>query len=464
MKNKILFIVLGICTFLLIVTATTLAIIRRNVNAYLIDGNTVSIRVNTEYHDPGLIIKSGKKKVDKLKYDVKVTGKYNTTKLGMYKIDYHTKYFNKSFDLTRIIKVYDDVKPELTVNLDKVEIDYCTKKYKQELKTTAIDNYDGDISSLVTTKEEDDKLYISVTDSSNNTEIKEIPIDYGNKPSNKFALNGSSKIYVVINGKYEEQGASYVDGCGKKIDKKINITGEVDTSVLGEYKVTYEVSGEEPITRTVIVREKPNKTIYLTFDDGPGKQTKNVLDTLDKYNVKATFFVTNQFSSYQYLIKTEHDKGHAVGVHTLTHSWNIYDSLDAYVDDFNAMNEIVKNQTGSYTKLFRFPGGSGNTVSKSHKAGVVTEIANYMTEKGYVYFDWNLSSGDADKKASTDKIINNVLNKVDNCSNKCVILFHDYKSITANAIDPILKELVARGYDFDTLSESGPIVHANIKN
>ena len=154
-----------------------------------------------------------------------------------------------------------------------------------------------------------------------------------------------------------------------------------------------------------------------------------------------------------------------MGVHTLTHKWSVYDSLEAYVDDFNAMNEIIKEQTGSYTKIFRFPGGSGNTVSKSHKTGVVTEIANYMSEKGYVYFDWNLSSGDASSgKLTSEKIINNVLNHVDNCSYHCVILFHDYKSQTANAIEPIVKELVNRGYDFGVLTEDGPTVHAKIKN
>ena len=88
-----------------------------------------------------------------------------------------------------------------------------------------------------------------------------------------------------------------------------------------------------------------------------------------------------------------------------------------------------------------------------------------MTNRGYVYFDWNLSSGDASSgKLTSDKIKNNVINHVDNCSAKCVILFHDYKSVTANAIEPILKELVSRGYDFATLSVDGPTVHAKIKN
>lgn len=465
MKKKTLFIILGSCVFLLITAITALTIIRNNIKLFLVDGNRVKVQVFTTYKDTGAILKLGKKKINSKKYKVKVTGKYDTSKTGMYKIDYDVKYYGKELHETKIIAVYDDIAPELTINLEKVSKDYCTKKYKQEIKYTATDNYDGDITDKVEVKEEEDKIIYTVTDSNKNTTSKEVQIDYGSKPSNKFSLKGQSKVYVVVNNDYKEQGASYTDGCGNKINKEIRISGSVDTKTLGTYTITYEVDGEKAISRTVIVREKHHKIIYLTFDDGPGANTKKVLAALDKYNVKATFFVTNQFSKYKYLIGEEYSKGHAVGVHTLTHKWSVYDSLDAYIDDFNAMNEIIKDQTGSYTKIFRFPGGSGNTVSKKHKAGVVTEIANYMTEQGYVYFDWNLSSGDASGgKISSEKIINNVLNNVDNCKYHCVILFHDYKGVTANAIEPILKELVARGYEFATLNENSPTVHAKIKN
>ena len=128
------------------------------------------------------------------------------------------------------------------------------------------------------------------------------------------------------------------------------------------------------------------------------------------------------------------------------------------------MNEIIKNQTGSYTKIFRFPGGSSNTVSKSHSKGVVTAIAQEMTNRGYVYFVWNLASSDADGKTSTEKIINTVINHVDSCRYDCVILFHDYKTITADALDPILAELTSRGYTFYTLNENSPETHSTIRN
>ncbi len=421
--------------------------------------------VLSPYIDEDVTLKLGDKTIDKSKYKVTKTGIVDTSTLGTYEIEYIIKYSYRTIKVKKTIEVVDQTAPELTINVDEVDRDFCSKKIKQNIVYSAIDNYDGDITSNVTVEEGEDKLIYSITDSSGNTSTKEVNINYGKKPGNKFYINGANPMHVIINTEYQEKGASYTDGCGKNIGKEIITSGTVDTTVEGTYYINYDVEGEATITRKVIVEHYAPKTIYLTFDDGPGANTVKVLNALDKYNVKATFFVTNQFPRYQYLIAEEYNKGHKIGVHTLTHKWSVYDSLDAYLDDFNQMNEIVKNQTGSYTNIFRFPGGSGNTVSRSHKTGVVTEIANEMTNRGYIYFDWNLSSGDADGKgASTDKIISNVVNRVDKCSAHCVILFHDYKPTTANAIEPILAELTKRGYNFATLNENSPTVHAKILN
>ena len=412
MKKKTLFIILGSCLFLLITAITTLAIIRSKINIYIGD-KRVGIKVFESYKDPGATLRIGKKTIKPSKYKVKVTGSYDINKIGMYKIDYSVKYYGKELTDTKIVTVYDDTKPELTLNIDKVQKDYCTKKYKQEIKYTATDNYDGDISSKVEVEETEDKLIYKAVDSSGNETIKEVLIDYGTKPSNKFELNGSAKTYVNINSEYTEKGASYVDGCGKKIDKEIKITGTVDTKTLGEYKITYEVAGEKPITRTVIVREKPHKIIYLTFDDGPGANTKKVLNALDKYNVKATFFVTNQFPKYQYLIKEEYDKGHAIGVHTLTHSWNIYNSLQDYIYDFDAMNEIIKTQ--KLCKTFSSCLNPDEQAAISEKF-LTPEIREVMSDKELIdcinaFFKNNLNISETSRNAFLHR--NTLLYRID---------------------------------------------------
>ena len=464
MKKK--YIILSILAVLILIIGVIIFYITQinRAKLSLIGESVINHNALAEYKDEGIVLKRGNKIIKPSKYKVKIDGTVDSSTLGTYLINYTVKYSFRTIKVTRTINVIDDVLPELTVNLDEVDRDFCSKKIKQEIIYSAIDNYDGDITSGVTVEEGEDKLIYSVSDSSGNKVTKEVNINYGKKPKNKFYLNGSNPTHVIVNTEYQEKGASYTDGCGKKIDKPINTSGYVDTAKEGTYYVNYDVEGERTLTRKVIVEHYQPKTIYLTFDDGPGANTKKVLAALDKYNVKATFFVTNQFPKYQYLIAEEHNKGHRVAVHTLTHNWNIYTSVDSYINDFNAMNEIIKNQTGSYTKMFRFPGGSSNTVSRKYSKGVVSQIAQEMTNRGYVYFDWNLSSGDADGKSGTQAIINNVLNRVNRCSTHCIILFHDYKSTTANAIEPILAELTKRGYRFATLNESSPTAHFKIAN
>lgn len=429
----------------------------------------INLEYEEEYNDEGIVVKNRGKVIPSNNYNVASKSDLKNNYLGKYTINYDVHYKGKDYKLERTINVVDTVAPIIEANKDEVKKDYCSKKISTNLTYTATDNYDGDLTSRIETKEENDTLILSVEDSSNNKATKGIKINYGEKPGNKFTLVGNTLVNVQLNGTYKESGIKYTDGCGNKIDKEVKTTGEVNTSEVGQYKITYEIDGEKTLTRTVNVYDptvsKPigSKIIYLTFDDGPGYYTNKILATLDKYNVKATFFVTAQFPSYLNLIKVEHDKGHAIAVHSYTHNYNIYTSYETYIADFNKMNEVIKNYTGSYTRLFRFPGGSSNTVSKSYNKGIMTELAQRMTEDGYVYFDWNVSSGDASASPTTSKIISNTINGVKNCSS-CVVLMHDFKSVTANALDTIVSSFVESGYTFATLNESSGTFHHHINN
>ena len=185
------------------------------------------------------------------------------------------------------------------------------------------------------------------------------------KPDNYIKLSGDSTTYVLLNGSYKEKGATYYDGCGKKLDDKVSVSGSVNTKKAGTYTLTYSVADGTKKTRKVVVYKQVNygnststitgsgngKILYLTFDDGPGPYTKKILNTLAKYNVKATFFVTNQAPGYVSLIKDEYQQGHTVAVHTYTHNYNIYKSVDAYVNDFNKMNNVIEKYTGHKSNL-----------------------------------------------------------------------------------------------------------------
>lgn len=213
---------------------------------------------------------------------------------------------------------------------------------------------------------------------------------------------------------------------------------------------------------SVKIEKKNDKVIYLTFDDGPGPYTEKLLKYLRKYNVKATFFVTNQSPGYVYLLKTMADDGHAIGVHTLTHNWNIYSSEAKYMQDFNAMHKIIKDRTGIDTKLFRFPGGTNNTVSRSYSRGIMTKLAKSMVQKGYYYFDWNVDCYDTSGYNST-QIANTTISQIRN-RKVSVVLMHDIKNSTVEAVPRIIEYGLKNGYSFEVLDETSPAVRFSPAN
>ncbi len=196
-----------------------------------------------------------------------------------------------------------------------------------------------------------------------------------------------------------------------------------------------------------------SKVCYLTFDDGPSKNTPKILEILKKYNAKATFFVIN--SADIGYVKNIHDAGHTVGLHTATHNYSqIYSSIDAYFKDLQQISDKVESIIGIKPTVMRFPGGSSNQVSARYCKGIMTKLVTLVPQKGYSYFDWNVSSGDADKNTpSYTYIRNNVLNAAKNKNSICVLM-HDAaaKTTTVQALPEIIEGLTKMGYTFEALT------------
>ena len=201
--------------------------------------------------------------------------------------------------------------------------------------------------------------------------------------------------------------------------------------------------------------DENEKVCYLTFDDGPNTTiTPKVLDTLKKYDVKATFFVISPKSDEtESLYKRIVDEGHTIGVHTASHKYEyIYSSAENYLKDFNKVSERVENATGVKPEIFRFPGGSVN----SYNIGIYMQLISEMYRRGYVPYDWNISSGDAAASyVSADDIVRNVVEKGQNI-NKKIVLMHDGKGhgTTAEALPRIIEGLQAQGYTFKALDNN----------
>ncbi len=181
--------------------------------------------------------------------------------------------------------------------------------------------------------------------------------------------------------------------------------------------------------------------VYLTFDDGPSIYTDDILDILAEYNVKATFFVVgreNTASYARYLRIVE--EGHTLGMHSYSHVYSdIYASPESFAEDTQRIRSLLEDVTGQTPVFYRFPGGSSNDVSRTD----VRELAEYLESQGIIYFDWNVSSGDAGKfPLTSDQIVRNALSGIES-RDTTVILLHDAasKRSTVYALPQIIETL-----------------------
>ena len=210
-----------------------------------------------------------------------------------------------------------------------------------------------------------------------------------------------------------------------------------EKDVLASEEPGNEYSGENEV-----ITEEDNglKKVYLTFDDGPSIYTKDILDILKRYNVKATFFVTGMNTPlYDEYLQKILDDGHSLGIHTYSHVYSdVYESLESFQADFNKMRDYIKQQTGQDISLYRFPGGSGNNVVSAQTR---EQIMEWLEAEGIVYFDWNVSSGDAENRIlSAETIANNCIEGVKKC-NTAIVLLHDAggKKSTIEALPLIIE-------------------------
>ncbi len=207
-------------------------------------------------------------------------------------------------------------------------------------------------------------------------------------------------------------------------------------------------------TTVDVVYNQDMDYVYLTFDDGPSQYTESILYYLDKYNLKATFFVVPSGSDEcNRLLKKIADEGHTIGVHSATHVYTeIYASVEAYLNDFKIAYDRIYEATGIKCELFRFPGGSINDFNEETRSAIIEE----MTRRGFVYFDWNVDSNDAGGATWTEMYVN-VLDQIKD-TNRAVVLMHDHNNgyNTVLVLEDIIKALLAdqRGYKIDKLTNT----------
>ncbi len=266
------------------------------------------------------------------------------------------------------------------------------------------------------------------------------------------AVIACAVIFFVLEGKIRDLN----DTLAKSQAYSAQIDGE-----LNDLKKEYESLKDDYAELEKLKAEQKNaKVVYLTFDDGPSQNTEKILDILDKYNVKATFFVIGKEGGYAAQIcRRIITDGHSAGNHTYSHKYEeIYSSTDAFWEQYKKNDDIFFEITGRHLSILRFPGGSNNTVSQRYCDGIMEVLTQQAQQKGIVYFDWNVSSLDAEKKVQdTQVIINSVLSGVKD-KQTSIVLMHDNntKKTTVEALPVIIEQLKSQGYIFKTLDENTP--------
>lgn len=389
--------------------------------------------------------------------------------LGRYTVSYSASLLGKRTVAQRQVCVIDTVSPEITFSRD-----WGTNHVDVLYGIHATDNYDGDITDQVTYTRTTGWVTYFVMDSSGNPTyiVREISADNAEPP--KMILNGENPCVVTIGSLFTDPGCSAVDSLGTDLTAYVTVEGEVDWLTPGEYSLTYTVSDScentASATRKVVVEALPRpevkwpegKTIYLSFDDGPGPYTEKLLDLLDRYDAKATFFVTD--SGYDSVMADIVKRGHSIGIHTVSHNYaEIYASPESYFEDVFAMQDIIYQNTGVMTTLLRFPGGSSNMISVGSYQGIMTVLTEAVQDAGFQYFDWNVDSEDASGVQKAEIVAQNVINGIGQ-KQTALVLQHDIHDYSVEAVERILQWGQENGYTFRPLTEHSPGFHHNVKN
>ena len=222
----------------------------------------------------------------------------------------------------------------------------------------------------------------------------------------------------------------------------ISDTQTVDEQALNEESYANVVTGIDTEDNFAVDGDVHN--VYLTFNSVPGDNTNDILDVLAQHDVKATFFVVGSDAEgsaevYQRIV----NEGHTIGMHSYSNQYSlIYSSTNAFKEDYVKLSDYLYELTGTRSKFYRFPGGSGNEISNVNMA----EFVHILNQEQITYFDWNVSAGDAANSYTVEDVQKNVLDGVAKYKTS-VVLLHDgeNKSTTVDALGSLIQTLKSQG-------------------
>ncbi|MBQ3530151.1 MAG: polysaccharide deacetylase family protein [Oscillospiraceae bacterium] len=477
-----------ICVLALVVATIGVAAVRTldfdpPVTLLLNGEGDIYVEYGQEYTEQGAVatLSDAQEKVP-----VTIVGQADTSRLGDYLIKYIASFGGHTTTAYRCVHVIDSEAPVITLTSDPKSYTLIGEAYLEE-GFTATDNYDGVLTNQVVCKEIDGVMHYSVADSSGNVTTVTRTINYVNPDAPILTLEGGQTCFIMAGEQYAEPGYVATDLRDGDLSANVIVSGDVDGNIPGIYTLKYTISNsvgmdatreriiyvipkqteDEPPSAEILpnpgtVIEPNGKTIYLTFDDGPSSHTARLLDVLKKYNVKASFFVTS--SAYMDVLTRAAKEGHTIAIHTNSHDYSkIYASDEAFMADLEAIQSKIQQYTGIKSMLTRFPGGSSNSVSSAYSRGIMTRLTKKLHAMGYQYFDWNVDSNDAGGARTAKKVFENVTKGIAERQNS-VVLQHDTKGYSVDAVEQIIAWGLCNGYTFKALDKDSPACHHSVRN
>ena len=291
--------------------------------------------------------------------------------------------------------------------------------------------------------------------------------DYLTLRSSREALLGNPN---VDSGRFADStktvlGSSNVDTNSAENTENADGTETVDTdqtAAVSADTASVEDSGEQKAGNAADTSDgSPEKVVkgrvYLTFDDGPSIYTGQILDILKENQVKATFFVIGRDEEYYQYYKRIVEEGHSIGMHSYTHVYqDFYRSLDSFGTELEKLDNLIYDQTGVHSRLFRFPGGSSNSVASLP----IENYIAYLNEHNINYYDWNSLNGDAVTTGlSPQTLVDNIMNDVTK-NQDSIVLMHDLQTThtTVESLQLLIDTLRSEGYEILPIDENTPLI------
>lgn len=275
--------------------------------------------------------------------------------------------------------------------------------------------------------------------------------DYLTLRSSREALlsnpNADSEVFA-------QSVKSVLGNASVDVNNAVNIE---DGAGSGDMAAGTEEENGESTKKTGKTADKIEKRVYLTFDDGPSIYTGQILDILAANDIKATFFVIGRDEQYYNYYKRIVDEGHTIGMHSFSHVYqDFYKSEDSFAEELTRLNDLIYDVTGTKSSIFRFPGGSSNSVAPLP----IQDYIAYLNENNINYYDWNALNGDAVTSGLTpEQLVNNVMNDVSS-NQDSIVLMHDLQTThtTVESLQLLIDTLKGEGYQILPIDENTPLI------